>query len=106
MRDNSGAVLQEASSVDRAHSRQLTLNEYANMKNSMESLKSRVSEPQLNKSVNQSGVKEVDKETLDNNGMFSRLKPDSAVQVHGDLYIATRDEEKEGGLFSSRKRSH
>ena len=35
--------------------------------------------------------------------MFSRLKPDSATQVHGDLYIGTRDEE--GGVFGSRKRS-
>ena len=76
------------------------------MKNSMDSLKSRVSEPTLNKSLDQSGLKEVDRETTERNGMFSRLKPDSAVQVHGDLYIATRDEEKEGGLFSSRKRSH
>lgn len=47
----------------------------------------------------------MDMEAEKNNdvGMFSRLKPDSATQLQGDLYIGTRDED--GGVFGSRKRS-
>ena len=68
MRDTSGEVLADAGAFERAHSRQLTVNEYTAIKNSNENLR-QASEAYLNQS----------KVHFENSrDLTSRLKPDSA----------------------------
>ena len=75
MRDNSGSVIGEAPPLDRTNSRQLTIDEYATIKNSQDGLKSRVSDAYLKRSSIIGDSRWGDGPAF---MPTSRLKPDSA----------------------------
>lgn len=68
-----GEPIGESKPFGRDPSRQLTVGEYATMKNNEHGLKSQVSEVLLNKSQ-----RSIDEKVLEDRDLFSRIKPDSA----------------------------
>lgn len=90
----------EPQPIERDASRQLTVHEYAALKNSEGALGSqRFSEGHLDRSQANS-VKPGEQRSL-----FSMIKPDSAQQIDGEIYIATRDQTGTK-KYNQRKRSH
>ena len=105
MMDTEGEVIGESNPIARDPSRQLTIHEYAAMKNADGGLKSQVSDVMLNKT--KSGSALFGRDESQDYETFSRLKPDSAIQLGDEIYIGTRDDT--GGAknkYGQRKRSH
>ena len=83
----------------------MTLHEYAKMKNSEEGLRSQISQEKLHQAANEEGS--VGKApSIADNLFFARLKPDSAQQVEGDLYIGGSGGGNDDRRIFARNQSH
>ena len=103
MLDEKGSIIPKESKPFARDTSNMTLNEYAKMKNSEEGLRSQISQSNLNNQSNLGGTVGGGKEhSIADNLFFARLKPDSAVQVDGEIYISGNDDRR---LFN-RNQSH
>ena len=107
MRNNSGVQVGGTEEYEpHDPNRNRTLNAYAKMKNSEDGLKSHVSGAN-NILFNQSQASILMQDSIGASDiadslLLNRLKPTSAQQVNGEVYIASRD----GKRMDARKRSH
>ena len=89
MKDTEGVPIGDSNPFARDPSRQLTIHEYAAMRSNGGGLKSQISEVMLNRS--QASAVKFGNETIAERNVYSMLKPGSAQQVDGEIYIETRD---------------
>ena len=78
MLNTKGETIRDSSPIKRDPSKQLTIHEYASLKNNEQGLKSQVSEILLNKSQSKAMKDASANAAIAERDLISRLKPDSA----------------------------
>ena len=96
MLNTKGEPIRDSSPIRRDPSKQLTIHEYASLKNNEQGLKSQVSEILLNKSQSKALAKDASANAaIAERDLFSRLKPDSAQQLDSEVYIGGNKNNKD-----------